>query len=90
MYTEEDPTILGKIKAEEVWFKKQLENWDDIVRWIEIIPEPPLRYIDILGELILQQKYRCIVHFRERQGFGGVDTYDKRTFLYWLNVPVED
>jgi hypothetical protein len=87
MYTEKSPEILEQIKSEKIWFKYHLENWNEIVRWIEINPTPYLRWTK---EKILQQKYLCIVHFKERQTFGSFDDYEKKYFEYWLNVPNED
>jgi hypothetical protein len=87
MYTENSPEILERIKSEKIWFEYHLENWNKIVRWIEIKPLSPLRWGN-QGRM-LQQKYFCIVHFREHQSFGGFDDYENKSFEYWLDVPLE-
>lgn len=92
MYTENSPEILEKIKAEAVWYKCDLDNWDEIVSWIEIIPKPPLRFLTVLRGIVtvLQQEYLCIVHFRSPLTFSSGDSYTEKYFSYWLNVPTEE
>jgi hypothetical protein len=91
MYTGETPIILDKIKAENCWFEKQLGQWDEIVRWIKVTPQPSLRFLEnILGDLILQQEYECVVYFKLPQIASGGDLYDTKYFSYWLNVPIEE
>jgi len=92
MYSGETPIILEKIKKENCWFKKQLENWDELVRWIEVTPQTALKFITVPGVLypILQQQYQCIVHFKSWQHTTGLNEYMEKYFYYWLNVPTEE